>query len=87
MIRRFEISDTEAIIKIWLDASIIAHNFMDANYWRGKADDMRNIYLPSATTYVYEDSRKILGFIAMVDNYIAAVFVLPNYKGKALACN
>lgn len=55
MIRRFEISDTEAIIKIWLDASIIAHNFMDANYWRGKADDMRNIYLPSATTYVYED--------------------------------
>ncbi len=84
MIRKLENTDIEAVVKIWLDASILAHDFMDASYWQSKTDDMRNIYLPAAETYVYEVSGKILGFISMFGNFIAAVFVSPESQGKSI---
>ncbi len=74
----------DAIIKIWLDASVIAHDFIDSSYWRSKTDDMRNIYLPSAETHIYESSGKILGFISMIGNFIAAVFVSPESQGQGI---
>ncbi len=84
MIRPFDIADSEVVIGIWLDASIIAHNFMPADYWRNEASNVRNIYLPSATTYIYEDSGTILGFISMVENFVAALFVSPHEQGKGV---
>ncbi len=87
MIREFEKKDIETIIRIWLDASIIAHDFIGPNYWRNKTDDMRNLYLPSSNTYIYENSGKILGFLSMVENNIAALFVLPESQEKELVNN
>ncbi len=84
MIRPVNTTETDAIINIWVEASVIAHDFMDANYWQGKKEDMQHIYLPSATTYIYETSGKILGFISMINNYIAALFVSSEVKGKGI---
>ncbi len=84
MIRKFENADIEIVVNIWLDASIMAHHFIEASYWHSKTDDMRNVYLPAATTYVYKDVGKILGFISMVGNYIAAVFVSPEFQRKGI---
>ncbi len=84
MIRKFHTADTDSVVKIWLDASVIAHNFIEASYWQSRIDDMRNIYLPSAMTFVYEDSGKIIGFISIVENFIAAVFVSPEEQGKGI---
>lgn len=84
MIREFEETDIEVILDIWLHASIVAHDFIDADYWYSKRDDMRNVYFPSATTYVYENSGRVSGFISMVENYIAAIFVLPESQGKGI---
>lgn len=84
MIRKFENTDMDVVIKIWLDASVIAHDFIDPGYWRCKTDDMRNIYLPSAETHVYESSEKVLGFLSMTGNFIAAVFVSPGWQGQGI---
>ncbi len=84
MIRLMDAADTDAVINIWLDASVMAHDFIDASYWQSKADDMRNIYLPSAITHVYENLGQILGFISMTDHYIAAIFVSPGSQGKGI---
>jgi hypothetical protein len=47
MIRSSKKSDTETIVKIWLDASIKAHDFMSPEYWESKVGDMKNIYIPA----------------------------------------
>ena len=55
MIRSYNSQDADRVIRIWLEASILAHHFIPAMYWIGKQDDMRNIYLPASNTYVFED--------------------------------
>lgn len=86
MIREYQESDQDIVVNIWLEASVKAHHFLPRAYWESKAEDMRNIYIPAAKTYVYmEDlSSQVLGFISLVDNYIAAVFVLPECQGQGI---
>jgi len=82
MIRKFESKDTDNILKIWLEASVISHNFIPENYWLEKLNDMRHIYLPQSNTFVIEENSIIVGFISLVENYIAALFVHPINQGK-----
>lgn len=84
MVRDFKESDLDQVIQIWLKASVIAHDFIPSSYWQEKKDDMKNIYIPSSQTFVYEDGEMVVGFISMLDNYIAAIFVLPEYQGKGI---
>lgn len=66
MIRTFQQQDEDSIIRIWLDASVIAHSFIPRSYWESKVSDMRNEYLPQSNTLVHEDihSGEITGFIS-----------------------
>lgn len=84
MIRPYHANDSEQVIDIWLTASIIAHDFIPASYWESKVADMRDIYIPSSNTQVYEENGEILGFISLVDSYLAAIFVLPTTQGKGI---
>jgi putative acetyltransferase len=43
---------------------------------------MRDVYLPSAEVYVNEDRGMVNGFIALVDNTVAALFVSPSTQAK-----
>ncbi len=63
MIRKATPHETERIIQIWLDASRLAHDFIPFQHWVNHAQDMRNIYLPQATTFVYALDNEITGFI------------------------
>ena len=84
MIRNFKHNDIEQTLKIWLDASTQAHDFVSKDFWKSKIDDMRNIYFPMSETYVFDDNEKILGFVSLCENTIAAIFVLPNSQGKGI---
>ena len=59
MIRSYNSQDADRVIRIWLEASILAHPFIPAMYSIGKQDDMRNIYLPASNTYLFEDENTI----------------------------
>lgn len=78
--------DTDRVVRIWLEASILSHHFIPAMYWIGKQEEMKNVYLPASTTYVYVDEQTglVQGFISMVDNYLAALFVIPEAQGKGI---
>ncbi len=79
MIRLARPEENERLVKIWLDASLAAHSFIPAAYWREQADAMRLRYLPSARNWVYvaPDTGEPAGFISLRGNYIAALFVSP----------
>lgn len=86
MIREYNQKDLEDVLKIWLESSLVAHNFIEESYWASKIDDMRHVYIPSSKTYVYLDDEtyEILGFASMVNNYLAAIFVRPSHWGKGI---
>ena len=80
MIREYTQPDADVTVSIWLNASIEAHNFIPQSYWENKVDDMKNIYLPNSNTFVYEQENQIIGFISLIDDYLAAIFVSPQYQ-------
>lgn len=72
------------VVNIWLEASIKAHNFIKSEFWKSKAKDMREIYIPSAETYVYDEDGVIKGFVALSNDTLAAIFVSPNTQGAGI---
>jgi len=84
MIRDMHSQDTEAILDIWLRASIQAHGFISENFWRSQQDAMRNIYLPSAKSRVFESEGQVCGFYSLNQNALAALFVEPEHQGAGI---
>lgn len=83
-IREFNVSDMDAVIDIWLRASVQSHSFMSKEYWSSKSEDMREKYIPFAETQVYEDNGIIKGFISLCDDTVAAIFVDPKFQGQGI---
>ncbi|HBQ3113320.1 GNAT family N-acetyltransferase [Klebsiella pneumoniae] len=83
-VRRAINNDFNELTEIWFEASIIAHSFIPDSYWEKNKVKMQETYLPMSEVYVAEDSKNIYGFIALVDNHIASIFVLPSHQGKGI---
>lgn len=82
MIRKLTESDIDHVVNLWLSASIIAHDFIPAEFWSEKVDAMKSKYLPSAESYVIASDSQVEGFISLVENSVAAIFVDPSSQGK-----
>ncbi len=41
-------SDIDAILTVWLDASVKAHDFIEPSFWQSQLDNMRDVYLPNS---------------------------------------
>lgn len=72
--------DFHSLIQIWLESSIETHPFISESYWRSKAADICNIYLPAADTYMAVIEREIVGFYAIYQQQLAALFVKPEMQ-------
>ena len=48
---------------------------------------MVEIYLPNSETYLAISNNKIVGFVAMVDDFLAALFVQSNMQGQGIGNN
>ncbi|CCO48169.1 putative Acetyltransferase [Vibrio nigripulchritudo SOn1] len=84
MIRKFTQSDIDAVLDIWLTASIDAHNFVEADFWRDQISNMRDVYIPASEVYVFELNGDVVGFYALYEDSLAAIFVYPDFQGQGL---
>ncbi|WP_299587995.1 GNAT family N-acetyltransferase [uncultured Microbulbifer sp.] len=84
MIRKYKPKDTDAVLDVWLKASVEAHNFISPEFWESQLDNMRNIYLPSSETYTYERQTEIAGFYSLNGHSLAALFVYPHLQGQGI---
>lgn len=82
MIRTYRETDLEEMIRIWYDASIIAHPFMPSSFWASHKSVMKEKYLPLAENYVFEQEGKVMGFISLVGEKVCALFIAPEAQGK-----
>lgn len=83
-IRRAVAKDIPAMVEIWLSASIRAHNFISSDFWHKNAGEMRDKYLPASENLVYCENERILGFAALQQNILAALFVTPDQQGRGI---
>jgi glyoxylase-like metal-dependent hydrolase (beta-lactamase superfamily II)/ribosomal protein S18 acetylase RimI-like enzyme len=83
MIRKFKLDDLEAVMKIWLDTNIETHDFINQCYWQGNYEMVREM-LPDSTLFVYETNDTIQGFIGLMGNYVAGIFINKNYQSKGI---
>ncbi len=83
MIRKFKNSDLPEVMKIWLNANIDAHAFIDADYWRKNFDMVKSL-IPQADVYIFEKNGAIEGFVGVMDYYIAGIFVKKAYRASGV---
>lgn len=74
MIREFQESDIEQVMKIWLSGNEDAHFFVPKEYWHSHFAEVRK-QIAQAEVSVYETDGEIQGFIGITDGYIAGIFV------------
>lgn len=84
MLRQSRPEDMEEIVEIWLLASLQAHDFVDASCWWQAQEELRTRYLDHARIWVFEERGDLLGFMALVDDYLAALFVRPDRQGRGV---
>jgi putative acetyltransferase len=84
MIRKHTQNDLEQIMKVWYTSSTLAHPFLNSEFVEKVKSDMRKLYIPDSETWVYEIDSTIVGFISMVDNEIAGLFVLEAYHSRGI---
>lgn len=82
MIRKLDNKDVNRIMEIWLESTIKAHSFIEKEYWQSNYNTVKDVYIPIAETYVYEENDVIKGFISIIDKeFIGALFVDNDYQG------
>lgn len=84
MIRQHNSDDTDAVVDVWRSASALAHPFLASSFIEQEADNVRNVYMKYAETWVTEIDGMVVGFIAMIDNEIGGLFLDPQYHGRGL---
>ncbi|MEG0076251.1 N-acetyltransferase [Anaerorhabdus sp.] len=83
MIRDFKIQDIDRIMELWLDTNRLAHDFINDEYWQKSYEPVKAM-MPKATIYVYEEDKVIKGFVGLMDNYIAGIFIVQSYQSKGI---
>lgn len=84
MIRPYHYDDIDAVVDAWRVASLLAHPFFEESFLDQEADNIRNVYLAFAETYVTEINGEVIGFIAMIDHEIGGLFLHPEHHGRGL---
>ena len=84
VIRQYEDQDLDDLLTAWAAASEIAHPFLSQEFLASERENIPNLYLPNAETWVYEDDRQVAGFIALIGNEVGAIFVHPNHQRKGI---
>jgi putative acetyltransferase len=80
VIRQYEDQDLNDLLTAWAAASEIAHPFLSEEFLASERENIPNLYLPNAETWVFEASGQVVGFIALIGNEVGAIFVHPGHQ-------
>ena len=77
MIRQYQPTDLNDVLHCWETASALAHPFLSEEFQTQERQNIANIYLPNADTWVWQAKEKnaVEGFIALIGNEVGGLFV------------
>src|SRR5699024_7253309 len=73
-------NDIDILIDIWYKSSLQAHDFIYSGYWESQIEEMKEKYIPMSATHVITNQTKCIGFISMVEGYLAAFVIDVAYQ-------
>lgn len=82
MIRDSRTDDINAIMKLWLDTNLEVHDYVPKEYFTDHYDSVKAAISKGVT--VYEDDGEILGFIGLINSYIAGLFVNKDRRSEGI---
>ena len=86
MIRESNADDLAPILALWMESTIFAHPFIEERYWRESEPIVRDVYLPAAQTWVWEEEGELKGFVSVIDDrFLGALFVAVGVDTTLLA--
>lgn len=80
-IRPYTAGDLTGVLSVWENASKVAHPFLTEEFLETERQNIPQIYLPMADTWVAERNGRVIGFISLLGNEVGAIFVEPEYHG------
>jgi putative acetyltransferase len=83
-IRPYKFADQDRIVAIWEAASSIATPFLTEDFMRKTRQQIREVWLPTAETWVFDDGEGVEGFVTLIGNEIGGIFVDPAVQGKGI---
>lgn len=84
MIRQYKEEDLEELLDVWYQASLVAHSFLSEAFFEQERENIRNIYMDRAETWIYEGDGRVVAFISLAGNEVGAIFVHPDWQGKGI---
>ena len=63
--------------------NVDAHPFVSEEYWHSHFNEVQEASL-QAKVFVYDINGKVLGFIGLMNEYIAGIFVDRNYRSTGI---
>ncbi len=75
--------DLDDIMKLWFESNLQAHDFISKDYWMFHFEEVKTM-MPQAELFVWKNERKILGFLGLMGNYIAGIFVDEKYRSQGI---
>lgn len=79
-----ERSDITACADIWLQASLVVHSFVSPDFWHENYEAMKEQYLPGSDVYLAKLEDAAIGFAAVNQGALEALFVRPASWGKGV---
>lgn len=74
----------DQIMDLWLQGNLDAHSFISRNYWLANVAEVRGAIKQSELYVATEHEDKIIGFIGLVNDYAAGLFVAANHRGHGI---
>ena len=84
MIRPYTDHDADIVVSIWRAASELAHPFLSTSFLDAEAANVRNVYPQFAEIWVLENHGTPIGFIALIDAEVGAIFLQPEHHGRGV---
>ena len=88
VIREYSPDDLAGVLSAWESATVVAHPFLTEEFLDQERRNIPELYLPNAETWVAEEDGQVIGFIALIDNEVGAIFVNTEFHhtgaGRAL---
>lgn len=81
-IRPYRDDDLDTVLDIWRAANELAHPFLDEDFLRTEQDNVRDVYLPAAETWVAEAGGRVVGFVSLLGCQVGGLFLTPEWHGR-----
>lgn len=83
-IRPYSADDLDSVLDIWRAANALAHPFLTEDFLRTEQDNVRDVYLPAAETWVAEADGRVVGFVSLLGHQVGGLFLAPAWHGRRI---